>query len=118
MLNITGLDGPHFSRRSNMAETEYIVLKGQKYVGRHKVYKESEKFPGSELFGNEDNIEMALKGGGPNKAKPRIKVVSHGSKPSIEVAPRGSKPKIEVASRASEPDKKNRRDNRGKDKDK
>ena len=98
-----------------MAETKYIVLKGQKYVGRHKIYKENEEFNGSELFGNEDNIEMALKGGGPNRAKPRIKIVS---KPRIEVAPRGSKPKIEVASRASEPDKKNRRDNRGKDKDK
>lgn len=58
-----------------MAETEYVVLKGQKYVGRHKIYKEGAKFPGSELFGNEDNVEMALKGGGPNRAKPRIKII-------------------------------------------
>ena len=58
-----------------MAETKYIVLKGRKYVGRHKIYKEGEEFDGSELFGNEDNIEMALKGGGPNHAKPRIKIV-------------------------------------------
>ena len=59
-----------------MAETKYVVLKGRKYVGRHEDYKEGEEFDGSELSGNEDNIEMALKGGGPNKAKPRIKVVS------------------------------------------
>ena len=58
-----------------MAETKYIVLKGRKYVGRHKIYKEGEEFPGSELFGNPDNIEMALKGGGPNHAKPRIKAL-------------------------------------------
>ena len=58
-----------------MAETKYIVLKGRKYVGRHKIYKEGEEFPGSELFGNPDNIEMALKGGGPNDAKPRIELV-------------------------------------------
>lgn len=75
MLNITGLDGPHISRSSKMAETKYIVLKGRKYVGRHKIYKEGEEFDGSELFGNADNIQMALKGGGPNDAKPRIKIV-------------------------------------------
>ena len=75
MLNITGLDGPHISRSSKMAETKYIVLKGRKYVGRHKIYKEGEEFNGSELFGNPENIEMALKGGGPNHAKPRIKAL-------------------------------------------
>ena len=80
MLNITGLDGPHISRSAKMAETEYIVLKGQKYLGRHKIYKEGEKFPGSELFGNEDNIEMAIKGGGINDAEPRIKVVPKAEK--------------------------------------
>ena len=58
-----------------MAGTKFIVLKGRKYVGRHKIYKEGEEFDESELFGNEDNIEMALKGGGPNDAKPRIKIV-------------------------------------------
>ena len=58
-----------------MAETKYKVLKGQKYLGCHKIYKEGEEFPGSELFGNEDNIERALKGGGPNDVKPRIKLV-------------------------------------------
>ena len=75
MLNITGLNGPHISRSAKMAETKFIVLKGQKYLGRHKIYKEGEEFDGSELFGNEENIEMALKGGGLNDAKPRIKVV-------------------------------------------
>ncbi len=58
-----------------MAEKKYKVLKGQKYVGRHKIYKENEEFPGSELFGNEDNIKMALEGGGPNDAEPRIEEV-------------------------------------------
>ena len=78
MLNITGLDGPHISRSEKMAGTKYIVLKGRKYVGRHKIYKEGEEFDGSELFGNEDNHKMALEGGGPNDAKPRIKVVKKG----------------------------------------
>ena len=58
-----------------MVGTKYIVLKGQKYLGRHKIYKEGEEFDGSELFGNEENIKMALEGGGINDAKPRIKVV-------------------------------------------
>ena len=75
MLNITGLDGPHISRSEKMAGTKYKVLKGQKYLGRHKIYKEGEEFDGSELFGNDDNLEMALEGGGPNDAEPRIKVV-------------------------------------------
>ncbi len=63
-----------------MAETKFVVLKGRKYVGRHKVYKEGEEFDATELFGNEDNIEMALEGGGPNDAEPRIKVVPKPSK--------------------------------------
>ena len=58
-----------------MAEIKFKVLKGQKYLGRHKIYKEGEEFPGSELFGNEDNHIMALEGGGINDAKPRIEVV-------------------------------------------
>ena len=99
MLNITGLDSPHISRSSKMAETKYIVLKGRKYVGRHKIYKEGEEFDGSELFGNEDNLEMALKGGGPNDAMPRIKVV----------------PRVEKS--ASKKDRNRTRD-KGKDKDK
>ena len=64
-----------------MAKTEYVVLKGRKYVGRHKVYKEGEKFMEEELFGNDENIEMALEGGGPNHVKPRIKVVPRAQKP-------------------------------------
>ena len=99
MLNITGLDGPHISRSSKMAETKYIVLKGRKYVGRHKIYKAGEEFDGSELFGNEDNIRMALNGGGPNDAKPRIKVV----------------PQVEKAAPKKD---RNRARDKGKDKDK
>ena len=58
-----------------MAKVKFKVLKGQKYLGRHKIYKEGEEFDGSELFGNKDNIEMALEGGGINDAPPRIEVV-------------------------------------------
>ncbi len=58
-----------------MAEKKYKVLNRRKYVGRHKIYKEGEEFPGSELSGNEDNIKMALEGGGPNDAEPRIEEV-------------------------------------------
>ncbi len=58
-----------------MAEVKFKVLKGQKYLGRHKIYKEGEEFDGSELFGNEDNLEMALEGGGPNDVEPRIKII-------------------------------------------
>lgn len=75
MLNITGLDGPHISRGAKMAEVKFKVLKGQKYLGRHKIYKEGEEFPGSELFGNEDNHRMAVEGGGINDTEPRIEVV-------------------------------------------
>ncbi len=80
MLNITGLDGPHISRGAKMAEIKFKVLKGQKYLGRHKIYKEGEEFDGSELFGNEDNLEMALEGGGINDAPPRIEVVKKAEK--------------------------------------
>ena len=75
MLNITGLDGSHISRGAKMTKIKFKVLKGQKYLGRHKIYKEGEEFDGSELFGNEDNIEMALEGGGINDAPPRIEIV-------------------------------------------
>ncbi len=75
MLNITGLDGPHISRGVKMAKIKFKVLKGQKYLGRHKIYKEGEEFDGSELFGNEDNHRMAVEGGGINDAEPRIEVV-------------------------------------------
>ncbi len=63
-----------------MAKNEYVVLEGRKYAGRHKIYKEGEKFKEEELFGNEDNIKMALTGGGPNDAEPRIKVVPKAEK--------------------------------------
>ena len=45
-----------------MAVKMYEVLKGQKYKGKHRVYKEGQQFPETELFGNEDNIKMALEG--------------------------------------------------------
>ena len=63
-----------------MAKNEYVVLEGRKYAGRHKIYKEGEKFKEEELFGNEDNTEMAIKGGGINHDKPRIKVVPKAEK--------------------------------------
>ncbi len=75
-----------------MAVKMYQVLKGQKYTGKHRVYKgadgkvkkEGDIFPATELYGNEDNIKMALEGqkGSETKAakKPKIKLVSNGSK--------------------------------------
>ena len=53
-----------------MAEKRYRVLEGQRYTGKHRVYYGkgemhrvvSETFPASELFGNADNLKMALEG--------------------------------------------------------
>ena len=53
-----------------MAEKMYKVLEGQRYTGKHRVYygkgemgrQTGDMFPESELFGNKDNIEMALNG--------------------------------------------------------
>ncbi len=45
-----------------MPERMFEVLEDQKYTGRHRVYLPGERFPESELSGNEDNLEMALKG--------------------------------------------------------
>ncbi|KKK96624.1 hypothetical protein LCGC14_2660880 [marine sediment metagenome] len=50
MLNITGLDGAHISRSAKMAGIEYIVLKGCKYLGKHKIYKEGEKTESFDSF--------------------------------------------------------------------
>ena len=60
-----------------MAVKMYKVLKDQKYTGKHRVYVAGREFPESELFGNEENIKMALEGG-KGKAK-KIKLVT-GSK--------------------------------------
>ena len=53
-----------------MAEKMYKVLEGQRYRGKHVTYygkgemgrKEGDVFSGLELFGNADNLEMALEG--------------------------------------------------------
>ena len=45
-----------------MAEKRYVVLEDQKYTGKHRVYSAGQAFPESELFGNEDNVKMALLG--------------------------------------------------------
>ena len=76
-----------------MAKTKFKVLKGQKYLGRHKIYKEGEEFPESELFGNEDNHEMALRGGGKNDAAPRIEVVTPAQKGKKKEADKKDKDK-------------------------
>lgn len=33
-----------------MAEKVYVVLEGQKYVGKHRVYTQGMEFPASEIF--------------------------------------------------------------------
>lgn len=53
-----------------MAEKMYRVLDDQKYTGKHRMYygkgsmgrKGGDMFPASELFGNADNLKMALEG--------------------------------------------------------
>lgn len=53
-----------------MAEKMYKVLEGMKYTGKHKVYCgkgamnriKGDVFPESELFGNEENLDMSLNG--------------------------------------------------------
>ena len=53
-----------------MAEKMYRVLDDMKYTGKHKVYcgkgamgrKAADIFPESELFGNKENLDMALNG--------------------------------------------------------
>lgn len=56
-----------------MPDRMFEVLEDQKYTGRHRVYLPGEKFPESELSGNEDNHEMALKGS--EDKDPKIKLV-------------------------------------------
>ena len=45
-----------------MADKRYVVLKDQKYTGKHRVYVGGQEFPAAELFGTEDNILMAIDG--------------------------------------------------------
>ena len=45
-----------------MADKRYVVLEGQKYTGKHRVYIAGQDFPETELFGNAENIKMALEG--------------------------------------------------------
>lgn len=55
-----------------MADKEkvYIVLEGQKYSGKHKVYTEGQKFAESEIFGD---LDMAVKGSKDHNIDPKIK---------------------------------------------
>lgn len=55
-----------------MADRMFEVLEGQKYTGKHRVYAEGQRFPESELFGNDENHEIALKGS--EQREPKIKV--------------------------------------------
>ncbi len=55
-----------------MTEKVYVVLEGQKYTGKHRVYEAGQKFAEAELFGD---LEMALKGHEKSKTKPKIKEV-------------------------------------------
>lgn len=45
-----------------MADKRYVVLEGQKYTGKHRVYTEGQDFHESELFGNAENKRMAMEG--------------------------------------------------------
>lgn len=55
-----------------MPDKTYVVLEDQRYTGRHRVYRAGQKFPESELFGNEENIAMALEGS--QSKDPKIKL--------------------------------------------
>lgn len=71
-----------------MSEQFYEVLKGRKYVGKHRVYFEGQQFPQSELFGTEDGgLDLVLNG---RKAAKEVKdkegkIVSFATK---EIPPR------------------------------
>lgn len=56
-----------------MAERMFEVLEDQKYTGKHRVYVAGQKFPESELLGNDENHRMALEGKGDKE--PKIKLV-------------------------------------------
>lgn len=83
-----------------MAEKRYVVLEGQKYTGKHRVYKAGQEFPESELFGNEENKRMSLEG-----AKDKIRMVKDENKKDIPgsefVAIKGKEPKIKPISSES-----------------
>jgi len=46
-----------------MAEKFYDVLEGQKYVGKHRIYKEGMKVPETEII--EGTLAVAINGSGP-----------------------------------------------------
>ena len=89
-----------------MAKKMYKVLEGERYTGKHKLYygkgemgrTEGDKFPESELFGNADNLKMALEGAEdkmdrfPDTKDDDGKVV----KGKEFVAIKGKEPKIEL----------------------
>ena len=63
---------------------KYVVINGRKYTGRHRVYcgkgvngrNTGDTFDESELFGNPENIKMALKGDKEKGILLRIKPVA------------------------------------------
>lgn len=63
---------------------KYVVINGRKYTGRHRVYcgkgvkgrSIGDTFDESELFGNPENIKMALKGDKEKGILPRIKPIA------------------------------------------
>lgn len=79
-----------------MAEKMYKVLDDQKYSGKHKMYYgkgsmgriNGDVFPATELFGNADNIAMALEG-----AKDLMKKDKDGKE---YLAIKGKSPKIKL----------------------
>ena len=103
-----------------MAEKRYRVLEGQRYTGKHKVYYgkgemhrvESETFPASELFGNKENLDMALNGADdimdnfPTTKDDNGKVV----KGKEFVAIKGKEPKIELIKAPEKKGKKKKED--------
>ena len=86
-----------------MAEKMYKVLDGQKYTGKHRVYcgkgamgrTKGDMFPESELFGNDENLEMALNGSD-DDIRMRMDKDGKEIEGSEFVAIKGKEPKIEL----------------------
>ncbi len=86
-----------------MAEKMYMVLEGQRYLGKHRMYygkgemgrRENDIFPEVELFGNPDNLKISLNGADDDI---RMKMDEDGKeiKGSEFIAILGKEPKIEL----------------------
>ena len=103
-----------------MAEKMYKVLDGQKYTGKHRVYcgkgamgrTKGDTFPETELFGNEENLEMALEGSEDVMDRfPSTKNENGKEVPGKEfVAIKGKEPKIELVKAPVKKGKKKKED--------